>query len=139
MLGVGNVAFSINNRGQVAGVSALPGNATFHPFLWTSETGMQDLGVLPGDLVGAGLGMNNEGDVVGASISAPGIANGNPRAFLWHNGVMSDLNALVPADSPLYLLIAYGINDSGEIAGFGVDKQRRHSRFPRDAMRPQSR
>ena len=36
VLGVGNVAFSINNRGQVAGVSALDGNATFHPFLWTS-------------------------------------------------------------------------------------------------------
>jgi probable HAF family extracellular repeat protein len=121
VLGVGNVAFSINNRGQVAGVSALPGNATFHPFLWTSETGMQDLGVLPGDLVGASLGMNNEGDVVGASISAPGIASGNPRAFLRHNGAMSDLNALVPANTPLYLLIAYGINDSGEIAGFGVD------------------
>ena len=121
VLGVGNVAFSINNRGQVAGVSALNGNATFHPFLWTRETGMQDLGVLPGDLVGASLGMNNHGDLVGASISAPGIAGGNPRAFLRHNGVMSDLNALVPASSPLYLLTAFGINDSGEIAGFGVE------------------
>ena len=120
VLGVGNVALSVNNRGQVAGVSALNGNATFHPFLWTRETGMQDLGVLRGDLVGASLGINNEGDVVGASISAPGLASGNPRAFLRHNGVMSDLNALVPSDSPLYLLTAFGINDSGEIAGFGV-------------------
>jgi hypothetical protein len=33
---------------------------------------------------------------------------------------MHDLNALIPSDSPLYLLIAFGINDSGEIAGFGV-------------------
>lgn len=93
----------------------------FHPFLWTGETGMRDLGVLPGDLVGAGLGMNNLGEVVGPSISAPGAATGNPTAFLWRNGAMTDLNTLVPADSPLYLLIAYGINDAGQIAGFGVN------------------
>ncbi len=135
VLGDGNAAFLINNHGQVAGVSALPEvksaecpgdpqNSScfpFHPFLWTRETGMQDLGVLPGDFVGAGLGMNNKGEVVGPSISAPGLAGGSPRVFLWRDGVMNDLNALVPADSPLYLQIAYGINDSGEIAGFGVD------------------
>jgi hypothetical protein len=34
---------------------------------------------------------------------------------------MHDLNALIPPDSPLYLLIAYGSNDSEEIAGFGVN------------------
>jgi hypothetical protein len=33
---------------------------------------------------------------------------------------MHDLNALIPPDSPLYLLVAYGINDVGQIAGFGV-------------------
>jgi probable HAF family extracellular repeat protein len=134
VLGVGNVAFVINNLGQVAGVSALPESKsagcpgvplnpacfTFHPFLWTRETGMRDLGVLPGDLVGAGLGMNNVGEVVGPSFTAPGVATGNPSAFLWRNGVMTDLNTLVPADSPLYLLIAFGINDAGQIAGFGV-------------------
>jgi probable HAF family extracellular repeat protein len=120
MLAVGNGAMTINNQGEVAGLSALPGNQTFHPFLWTKGTGMRDLGVLTGDLVGAGLGMNNRGEIVGASISAPGPATGNPRAFLWRNGVMSDLNALVQQDAPLYLLTAFWINDSGEIAGFGV-------------------
>jgi probable HAF family extracellular repeat protein len=120
VLGVGTVAFAINNAGQVTGVAALPGNETFHPFLWTRATGMRDLGAVSGDLVGAGLGMNNKGDVVGASISAPGLSTGNPRAFLWRKGVMNDLNQLVTTDSPLYLLIAYAINDGGEIAGFGV-------------------
>jgi probable HAF family extracellular repeat protein len=136
VLGPGNVAFAINNQGQVTGQSSLPESKSapclgvppgspdpscfpFHPFLWTKEKGMQDLGLLPGDFVGAGLGMNNEGEVVGASITSPGAAMGSPRAFLWQNGVISDLNALAP-DSPLYLLTAFWINDSGEIAGFGA-------------------
>jgi probable HAF family extracellular repeat protein len=134
VLGAGNAAFDINNLGQVSGLSALPEIKStacpgappnplcfpFHPFLWNRETGMRDLGVLPGDFDGAGLGMNNQGEVVGPSISAPGLASGSPRVFLWRDGVMHDLNALIPPDSPLYLLVAYGINDVGQIAGFGV-------------------
>ena len=135
VLALGNVAVSVNDRGQVSGLSALPeitGNGCpgnppnpvcfpFHPFLWTKETGMRDLGLLPGDFDGAGLGMNNLGEVVGPSFSSPGPTSGNPRAFLYRDGKMHDLNALVPPDSPLYLLIAYGINDAGQIAGFGVN------------------
>lgn len=135
VLAVGNAALVINNHGQVAGVSALPGIKSpecpgdppnpncfpFHPFLWTRETGMQDLGVLPGDFVGAGLGLNNKGEVVGPSFAAPGPTSATPRAFLWANGKMHDLNALVPPNSPLYLLIAYSINDSGQIAGLGFE------------------
>ncbi len=59
--------------------------------------------------------------MVGPSFAAPGPTSATPRAFLWANGKMHDLNALVPPNSPLYLLIPYGINDSGQIAGFGVD------------------
>jgi probable HAF family extracellular repeat protein len=120
MLGVGNAAVAINNRGQIAGLSALKGSTTFHPFLWTKEFGMRDLGVLPGDLVGAGLAINNKGEIVGASVSAPGPASGNLRAFLWRDGVMNDLNELVQADAPLYLLQAFSINDSAEIVGIGA-------------------
>jgi probable HAF family extracellular repeat protein len=119
LLGVGNVAFAINNRGQVVGVSALPGNQNVHAFLWTDETSMQDLGTLPGDVYSAGFDINERGDVVGGSIDG-NPATGNTRAYLWQNGVMTDLNTLVPADSPLYLLVAFAINDVGEIAGFGV-------------------
>jgi probable HAF family extracellular repeat protein len=120
MLGVENAAWAINNQGQVAGVSVLSGNQTFHPFLWTSRTGMRDLGVLPGDVNAGGLNMNNRGEVVGASVGGNGnFMTGKPRAFLWRKGVMSDLNALAQ-NSPLYLLTAFAINDSGEIAGFGV-------------------
>jgi hypothetical protein len=33
---------------------------------------------------------------------------------------MSDLNALIPANSSMYLITAFSINDEGQIAGFGV-------------------
>jgi hypothetical protein len=36
---------------------------------------------------------------------------------------MTDLNILVPEDSPIYMVFATWINDVGEIVGFGVDKK----------------
>jgi probable HAF family extracellular repeat protein len=115
--GPGNIAGEVNNQGQVVGTSDLKGDTTFHAFLWTREKGIRDLGTLRGDVNSAGLGINDGGEVVGASFDA----SGNPRAFLRQNGLMMDLNALIPADSPLYLLFAHGINSRGEIVGFGVD------------------
>lgn len=120
VLAVGNIAFAINDRDQVTGVSALPGSQTAHGFFWTTHTGMVDLGTLPGDSTSAGLGINNRGDVVGSSIDGD-VATGNPRAVLWHDGVITDLNTLVPTDSSLFLLTAFDINDAGEIVGFAFD------------------
>jgi probable HAF family extracellular repeat protein len=119
VLAVGTQAFSINSHGIITGQATLANNTTFHPVLWQDEI-ISDLGVLPGDLVGAGLSINNRGEVVGASVSAPGPSTGNPRAFFWRDGVMSDLNDLVQSDAPLYLLTAFGINDAGDIVGFGA-------------------
>jgi probable HAF family extracellular repeat protein len=120
VLGVANNALGINNRGQISGVSALPGSSTGHAFLWTSETGMQDLGTVPGDLGSAGLAINDRGEVVGESYGAGGPMGMNGKAAVWKNGTATDLNTLVPADSPLYLLSAFSINDRGQIVGFGV-------------------
>jgi probable HAF family extracellular repeat protein len=80
---------------------------------------MRDLGTLPGAVVTVAPcchTINDNGQVAGYSIDAMG----NMGAFLWRDGVMSDLNALIP-DSPLYLLAAGSINDAGEITGFGVN------------------
>jgi probable HAF family extracellular repeat protein len=115
-----NIALGINDHGQVTGGSDLPGDTNFfagpvstaHAFLW-QEGVMTDLGTLSGDAQSFGLGINNKGQVVGGFIS---------RAYIWQNGVMTDLNTLVPGPpfSPLYLLAAESINDSGEITGTGL-------------------
>jgi probable HAF family extracellular repeat protein len=114
--GFGNLAYNINSQGQVVGYSDLKGNANFHSFLWTRGTGMQDLGTLTGDVNSLAIGINDASDVVGVSVDAMS----NPRAYLWKNGTMTDLNTLIPAGSPLSLLTACSINSSGQIVGFAV-------------------
>ena len=112
-----NAGVDINNLGQVVGNSDLPGDTTGHAFLWQRRTGMMDLGTLPGDVGSDGDGINDLGQVVGGSWDA----EGNDRAYLWQNGVMTDLNTLIPPDSPLYLIEATGtINDLGQIAGIAL-------------------
>src|SRR5271169_3846029 len=112
----GNVAYDINNQSQVVGNSDLPGDTTFHAFLWTQRTGMQDLGTLSGDVASVSISINDAGSVIGASVDT----SGNPRAFLWEKGVMTDLNTLIAGDSPLYLLTGCSINSRGEITGLGL-------------------
>jgi len=112
-----NTGVDINNLGQVVGNSDLQGDNTLHAFLWQKKTGMIDLGTLPGDVGSDGDGINDLGQVVGGSWDA----DGNDRAYLWQNGVMTDLNTLIPADSPLHLIEATGtINDWGQIAGIAL-------------------
>jgi probable HAF family extracellular repeat protein len=114
--GGGNVALTINNQGEVVGVSGLSDNTTFHGFLWTKHSGIQDLGTIPSDVASVALGINDGGEVVGISFDP----NFNPRAFVRQNGVMTDLNSLIPAGSPLFLFDACSINSRGEIIGLAV-------------------
>jgi len=117
-----NVAAAINNQGQVVGSSDLPGDTADPAFLWTRATGMRNIGTVGMDksALPAGVGgINNSGQVVGQSCSGY-LGSGNCRAFLWQDNVMTDLNTLIPADSPLYLVFAFAINDAGEIVGLGV-------------------
>ena len=77
---------------------------------------MQDLGTLSGDVASLSISINDAGSVIGASVDA----SGNPRAFLWKGGVMTDLNTRIAGHSPLYLLTGCSINSRGEITGLGM-------------------
>jgi probable HAF family extracellular repeat protein len=115
-LGFGNLALNLNNQAQVVGQSDLAGDANFHAFLWTKENGIEDLGTLTGDVNSVALGINDGGEIVGLSLDA----NFDPHPYLWQSGAMTNLNTLIPADSPLSLLTACSINSSGEIVGLAV-------------------
>ncbi|HEV2425912.1 MAG TPA: hypothetical protein VGZ29_13870 [Terriglobia bacterium] len=115
----GNQAHNINNRGQVVGVSDLAGDAVFHGFVWNQGTGMRDIAPLPGDMYSVALSINDAGEVGGVSIDQTFTVL---TAFVMVNGVPTDLNTLVPSDSPLQLLTACGINSRGEITGLAAEK-----------------
>jgi probable HAF family extracellular repeat protein len=115
------VPSAINNRGEVGGTSRAK-DGTLHPFLWTRQTGMRDLGTLsPGNpftTIGCCNTLNDNGDAVAFT----GDISFNLTALLWHNNVFTDLNTLIPTDSPLYLTFTSSINDSGQIVGLGIVK-----------------
>jgi len=110
----------INNAGQVVG-EAYTAGGTDHAFLWTNggtdgvatNPQMIDLGTLPGDSNSIAYGINKATNshgvqVVGESDSA----SGQRHAFLWQNGVMTDLGTLGGTFS-----IAYAISDPGQVTG----------------------
>jgi probable HAF family extracellular repeat protein len=114
-----NIAHDINNLGQVVGGSDLTGDQTTHAFLWTPQTRrMKDLGVVDDDFWSLALGINDEGQIVGASANADFSVL---RAFVRRNGALVDLNSLVAGTTALFLETACSINSRGEIIGFAFD------------------
>ena len=117
--GAGTHATSINNRGQVVGISVLKDNRTSRGFIWTRAGKMRALEPAAGHPHSAALAINDWGDVVGASGTLPFE---DAHAAIWlGGGEAADLNDLVAGSTPLYLLTAMNVDDAGEIVGFSVD------------------
>jgi probable HAF family extracellular repeat protein len=116
-----NTPMAINQRGDVVGFAGQrgddPNNPALRAFLWTRNDGIRNLGTLPGDVYSEAHGINEARQVVGVSCDA----NGNCRAFLWQDGVMTDLNTLVAPGYADVLTTAQDINDSGVIVGRAID------------------
>jgi probable HAF family extracellular repeat protein len=105
-------ATAINDAGQVVGWADTI--AATHAFL-DSDGRLQDLGTLGGATSRAN-GINDASQVVGAATPA---GTKSTHAALWENGVIKDLNALIPAGSGWLLDEAYKINGAGQIIGTG--------------------
>ena len=115
-LGGSSRGFAVNDADHVTGTSVIDSDGHEHAFLWRNEM-LYDLGTVNGAVTSHGLGINNLGHVVGTLVfESTGELN---RGFLYRNGTMIDVNTLLPDNSGWVLRDAQGINDRGQIVGFG--------------------
>jgi probable HAF family extracellular repeat protein len=110
-------ADAINDVGRVVGAADFSsvGGLAYSAALWRNGKAI-DLGTPSGDCCSEALAINSEGQAVGVSWSNAG----EQRAFLWEEGTLVDLNSKTPPGFPLTLVVAYAINEHGEIGGFGL-------------------
>lgn len=112
--------YGINEKSQVVGVANF---ANQQAFLWDRINGVQNLGALPGDNnISQAFSINENSQIVGLSSSSQGN-----RAVIWQNGVITDLNNLIPTNSGWLLNQATGINDGGYIVGTGIINNVQHA------------
>lgn len=114
-----NVAGNINNRGDVVGTQELA-DGTVHTFLWNKGSGIQDV-MAPGAFVTIAPcchTANDHREITGFAIGEDG-----PQAFVWKDGLFTDLNAALPAGSPWFVFITASINNAGQIAASGFNME----------------
>jgi len=121
-LGVaGGTAYAMNDRGQAVGYVPNAGGTTVVASIWQKDrvTGLIDvktLPILPGDDVAFATGINNRGQVVGSTLKSGEWSHG----FIGQEGVVTDLNTLIPHESNLFIVAASNINDHGQISGMAT-------------------
>jgi probable HAF family extracellular repeat protein len=127
-------AAAMNNHGDVVGMSGIVAsldagdpNQVFHAFYVPLGGKMVDLGTLPGTNASGATGINDKGQIVGwsglsSTITAEQGTALTSHAFLYQNGLMTDLNMLVPQNG-VVLTKALAINNQGQILVDGIDSK----------------
>lgn len=109
-----SAAIAINDAGEIVGINSAADGSAPRMFYYYQGV-MHDLGSVGSE--GAGpRSINNAGEIVGSF--TPG-APFSYAAFIYSDGLLRDLNSLIPASSGWVLNVASGINDSGQIVGWG--------------------
>ena len=103
-------ARGINEAGTIVGGTQVANGGSLHPFLHAGGSGD-----VVTEVLGYADAVNASGQVVGTYFTPAG-----EYAFLYENGVVTDLNDLLPADSGWELHAAVDINDAGQIVGQGT-------------------
>ena len=110
-------ANAVNSTGQIVGTIYFSGQPS-HAGLYSSGT-WSDLGAFPGASGTSATGINTAGQIVGTAVfpikSYHPFRPGKHVGFIYRNGVLVDLNALIPSNSGFTITDAIGINDSGQI------------------------
>jgi probable HAF family extracellular repeat protein len=114
----GDVPVSVNNAGWAAGRCRVA-FAGIHGCVWHDGL-VDDVGTLDGTWSEA-HSINDSNVVVGSA----GFPRSTGHAFVWKDGVMTDLNDLVALHGVL-LIDAVAINAAGQILVRGYDTQYRH-------------
>ncbi|MDD2336419.1 MAG: DUF3466 family protein [Geobacteraceae bacterium] len=101
---------AINESGAIVGYSTLA-DGVEHAFLYSGGT-MIDLGALgEAGNTSQAYDINEAGTIVGSS---------NGHAFMYSNGQMVDLNTFIDPSLGITLTTATGINNLGQIVGYGT-------------------
>ncbi len=118
--GTSSFGRGINVSGQVVGQAYTAGDAEAHAVLWSHGV-ITDLGKLPGFDASKANAINAAGEIVGNAYGNNDPVTGAPiqHAFVYANGMMKDINALLPASSGWTFSQALSINDAGVVSGFG--------------------
>jgi len=102
-------AFGISDSGYIAGAAGVSGNVDFHAVRF-SKSGLIDLGTF-GGARSLAYDTNVFGEVVGWAVDGGGLTH----AFLWRDGELEQLPALVTGTES----VAFAVNGLGQIVGVG--------------------
>ncbi len=121
-------AAAINNLGQIVGSSSVTDPLTYAT---TSRSILYENGVMVALAVPSSESyasdINDAGMVVGTMRT--GVFHSNFDAYIYADGVATNLNTLVPSGSGLHLVTATGINSAGQIVGWAVDSRNAYHAF----------